>query len=197
MKLFFRLFAQPLLVVLGFVLVYALVYVVLGMSVEKGHEVKGHSNKSVKEERSKKAEVKTQEETQEETKESIKESETPSEKEVKEKKNNPLQENKQEVRFEQETKELQPPLAQPDIQSKKESMHAVVKKASLEVLGDYRVMASGVNVRAFPSTKGKIIGSLLRDQVVKVLEIQKDWAKIQLSASVQGYVFLKFLKKSH
>ncbi|GAA7760322.1 SH3 domain-containing protein [Helicobacter pylori] len=61
---------------------------------------------------------------------------------------------------------------------------------------EYKVAVSGVNVRAFPSTKGKIIGSLAKDKSVKVLEIQNDWAKIEFSNKTKGYVFLKLLKKA-
>ncbi len=61
---------------------------------------------------------------------------------------------------------------------------------------EYKVAVSGVNVRAFPSIKGKIIGSLLKDKSVKVLEIQNDWAKIEFSHETKGYVFLKLLKKA-
>ncbi|GAA8663766.1 SH3 domain-containing protein [Helicobacter pylori] len=61
---------------------------------------------------------------------------------------------------------------------------------------EYKVAVSGVNVRAFPSTKGKIIGSLLKDKSVKVLEIQNDWAEIEFSHETKGYVFLKLLKKA-
>ncbi|WP_241201601.1 SH3 domain-containing protein, partial [Helicobacter pylori] len=61
---------------------------------------------------------------------------------------------------------------------------------------EYKAAVSGVNVRAFPSTKGKIIGSLAKDKSVKVLEIQNDWAKIEFSNKTKGYVFLKLLKKA-
>ncbi|GAA8278608.1 SH3 domain-containing protein [Helicobacter pylori] len=60
---------------------------------------------------------------------------------------------------------------------------------------EYKVAVSGVNVRAFPSTKGKILGLLAKDKSVKVLEIQNDWAKIEFSNKTKGYVFLKLLKK--
>ncbi len=53
-----------------------------------------------------------------------------------------------------------------------------------------------MNVRAFPSTKGKILGSLAKNKSVKVLEIQNDWAKIEFSNETKGYVFLKLLKKA-
>ncbi|GAA8239127.1 SH3 domain-containing protein [Helicobacter pylori] len=61
---------------------------------------------------------------------------------------------------------------------------------------EYKVAVNSVNVRAFPSTKGKIIGSLAKDKSVKVLEIQNDWAKIEFSNKTKGYVFLKLLKKA-
>ncbi|GAA7572799.1 SH3 domain-containing protein [Helicobacter pylori] len=61
---------------------------------------------------------------------------------------------------------------------------------------EYKIAVSGVNVRAFPSTKSKIIGSLAKNKSVKVLEIQNDWAKIEFSNKTKGYVFLKLLKKA-
>ncbi|GAA7030068.1 SH3 domain-containing protein [Helicobacter pylori] len=61
---------------------------------------------------------------------------------------------------------------------------------------EYKAAVSGVNVRAFPSTKGKILGSLAKNKSVKVLEIQNDWAKIEFSNKTKGYVFLKLLKKA-
>ncbi|GAA8819794.1 SH3 domain-containing protein [Helicobacter pylori] len=61
---------------------------------------------------------------------------------------------------------------------------------------EYKVAVSGVNVRAFPSTKGKILGLLLKNKSVKVLEIQNDWAEIEFSNKTKGYVFLKLLKKA-
>ncbi|GAA7407255.1 SH3 domain-containing protein [Helicobacter pylori] len=61
---------------------------------------------------------------------------------------------------------------------------------------EYKVAVSGVNVRAFPSTKGKILGLLAKDKSVKVLEIQNDWAEIEFSNKTKGYVFLKLLKKA-
>ncbi|WP_104747777.1 SH3 domain-containing protein [Helicobacter cetorum] len=66
---------------------------------------------------------------------------------------------------------------------------------NMHILGDYAVIPSSVNVRALPSTRGKVIGGLLKDQSVQVLEIKNDWAKIQFSSSMQGYVFFKLLKK--
>ncbi|GHQ81732.1 hypothetical protein JP0078_07730 [Helicobacter pylori] len=61
---------------------------------------------------------------------------------------------------------------------------------------EYKVAVNSVNVRAFPSTKGKILGSLAKNKSVKVLEIQNDWAKIEFSNETKGYVFLKLLKKA-
>ncbi|GAA9700905.1 SH3 domain-containing protein [Helicobacter pylori] len=61
---------------------------------------------------------------------------------------------------------------------------------------EYKTAVNSVNVRAFPSTKGKILGSLAKNKSVKVLEIQNDWAKIEFSNETKGYVFLKLLKKA-
>ncbi|GAA7087316.1 SH3 domain-containing protein [Helicobacter pylori] len=103
------------------------------------------------------------------------------------------QENKQETKQEQE-KENEPKQnsASPIQNHQKTPTTPTIGKKPLE----YKVAVSGVNVRAFPSTKGKILGSLAKDKSVKVLEIQNDWAKIEFSNETKGYVFLKLLKKA-
>ncbi|GAA9842610.1 SH3 domain-containing protein [Helicobacter pylori] len=103
------------------------------------------------------------------------------------------QENKQETKQEQE-KENEPKQnsTQPIQNNQKTPTTLTIGKKPLE----YKVAVSGVNVRAFPSTKGKILGSLAKDKSVKVLEIQNDWAKIEFSNETKGYVFLKLLKKA-
>ncbi|GAA8786854.1 hypothetical protein VN0559_07500 [Helicobacter pylori] len=103
------------------------------------------------------------------------------------------QENKQETKQEQE-KENEPKQnsASPIQNNQKTPTTPTIGKKPLE----YKVAVSGVNVRAFPSTKGKILGSLAKDKSVKVLEIQNDWAKIEFSNETKGYVFLKLLKKA-
>ncbi|GAA8458278.1 SH3 domain-containing protein [Helicobacter pylori] len=103
------------------------------------------------------------------------------------------QEIKQETKQEQE-KENEPKQnsASPIQNNQKTPTTLTIGKKPLE----YKVAVSGVNVRAFPSTKGKILGSLAKDKSVKVLEIQNDWAKIEFSNETKGYVFLKLLKKA-
>ncbi|GAA9830700.1 SH3 domain-containing protein [Helicobacter pylori] len=103
------------------------------------------------------------------------------------------QENKQETKQEQE-KENEPKQnsASPIQNHQKTLSTPTIGKKPLE----YKVAVSGVNVRAFPSTKGKILGSLAKNKSVKVLEIQNDWAKIEFSNETKGYVFLKLLKKA-
>ncbi|GAA7258825.1 SH3 domain-containing protein [Helicobacter pylori] len=103
------------------------------------------------------------------------------------------QETKQETKQEQE-KENEPKQnsTSPIQNNQKTPTTPTIGKKPLE----YKVAVSGVNVRAFPSTKAKIIGSLAKDKSVKVLEIQNDWAKIEFSNETKGYVFLKLLKKA-
>ncbi|GAA7220134.1 SH3 domain-containing protein [Helicobacter pylori] len=103
------------------------------------------------------------------------------------------QETKQEIKQEQE-KENEPKQnsASPIQNNQKTPTTPAIGKKPLE----YKAAVSGVNVRAFPSTKGKILGSLAKDKSVKVLEIQNDWAKIEFSNETKGYVFLKLLKKA-
>ncbi|GAA7411741.1 SH3 domain-containing protein [Helicobacter pylori] len=111
----------------------------------------------------------------------------------------PLETTAQEKETKQETKQEQ----EKENDSKQDSVLPVQndqKTPTTPTMGkkplEYKVAVSGVNVRAFPSTKGKIIGSLIKNKSVKVLEIQNDWAEIEFSHETKGYVFLKLLKKA-
>ncbi|MGL2424732.1 SH3 domain-containing protein [Helicobacter pylori] len=194
MKSFLKLFAQPLLVVLGFMLLYALAHAALGFyvkkdsapmspNVEKSETERQNSALSPKEE----ANTATTATEENPTKDTAPPLETATqEKETK-------QEIKQETKQEQE-KENEPKQdsVSPVQNDQKTPTTPTMGKKPLE----YKVAVSGVNVRAFPSTKGKIIGSLIKDKSVKVLEIQNDWAEIEFSHETKGYVFLKLLKKA-
>lgn len=191
MKSFLKLFVRPLLVVLAFMLLYALVHAVLGFyvkkdsapinpNVEKNEIERQNSTLSPKQE-----EANTTTTIAEEN--PTKDSPLPLETAAQEK------ENKQETKQEQE-KENEP---------KQDSVSPVQndqKAPTISTMGkkplEYKVAVSGVNVRAFPSTKGKILGLLLKNKSVKVLEIQNDWAEIEFSNKTKGYVFLKLLKKA-
>ncbi|MGL2471673.1 SH3 domain-containing protein [Helicobacter pylori] len=190
MKSFLKLFAQPLLVVLAFMLLYALAHAALGFYVKKDSAPMSqnlekseteHQNSAL----SPKEEANTATTATEEnpTKDTAPPLETTAqEKETK-------QENKQEQEKENESKQNSVPPVQ---NNQKTPTTPLIGKKPLE----YKVAVSGVNVRAFPSTKGKIIGSLIKDKSVKVLEIQNDWAEIEFSNKTKGYVFLKLLKKA-
>ncbi|GAA7407275.1 SH3 domain-containing protein [Helicobacter pylori] len=99
------------------------------------------------------------------------------------------QETKQEQEKENESKQNS---VSPVQKNQKTPTTPLMGKKPLE----YKAAVNGVNVRAFPSTKGKILGSLAKNKSVKVLEIQNDWAKIEFSNETKGYVFLKLLKKA-
>ncbi|GAA8652200.1 SH3 domain-containing protein [Helicobacter pylori] len=102
-------------------------------------------------------------------------------------------ENKQENKQEQEKENEPKQNSTPPIQNNQKTLSTpTIGKKPLE----YKVTVNSVNVRAFPSTKGKILGSLAKNKSVKVLEIQNDWAKIEFSNETKGYVFLKLLKKA-
>ncbi|MGN8380340.1 SH3 domain-containing protein [Helicobacter pylori] len=194
MKSSLKLFAQPLLVVLAFMLLYALAHVALGFyvkkdsasmspNVEKSETERQNSVLSPKEETN----ATTTATEQNPTKDTAPPLDTATQKqEIK-------QEIKQETKQEQE-KENEPKQnsVSPVQNDQKTPTTPTMGKKPLE----YKVAVSGVNVRAFPSTKGKIIGSLIKDKSVKVLEIQNDWAEIEFSHETKGYVFLKLLKKA-
>ncbi|WQZ37015.1 SH3 domain-containing protein [Helicobacter pylori] len=191
MKSSLKLFMRPFLVVLGFMLLYALAHAALGFYGEKDSasisqnlektEIE-HQNSvlSPKQEEANTATTATEENP---TKDPPLPLETPTQK----------QENKQETKQEQEKENKPKQNSTPPIQNNQKTLSTpTIEKKPLE----YKVAVSGVNVRAFPSTKGKILGSLAKDKSVKVLEIQNDWAKIEFSNETKGYVFLKLLKKA-
>lgn len=191
MKSFLKLFAQPLLVVLAFMLLYALAHAVLGFYVKKDSAPISPNLEKTETERQNSALSPKQEEantTTTATEESPTKDTVPlletvvQEKETK-------QENKQEQEKENEPKQNSVPPVQ---NNQKAPTTPLMGKKPLE----YKVAVSGVNVRAFPSTKGKILGLLLKNKSVKVLEIQNDWAEIEFSHETKGYVFLKLLKKA-
>ncbi|TPI06884.1 hypothetical protein FIM35_01780 [Helicobacter pylori] len=187
MKSSLKLFMRPLLVVLAFMLLYALAHAALGFYVkkdsdpisqnlEKSEIKRPNSALSPKEEEANTTTTATEESPTKDTAPPLET--TAQEKETKqdqEKENEPKQNSASPIQNNQKT------LSTPTI-----------GKKPLE----YKVAVSGVNVRAFPSTKGKILGLLLKNKSVKVLEIQNDWAEIEFSNATKGYVFLKLLKKA-
>ncbi len=193
MKSFLKLFAQPLLVVLAFMLLYALAHAALGFYVKKDSApINPNVEKTEMERQNSALPPKQEEANTTATEESpTKDTAPPLDTAAQEKENK--QENKQETKQEQE-KENEPK------QNSASSVQNNQKAPTTSTMGkkplEYKVAVSGVNVRAFPSTKGKIIGSLAKDKSVKVLEIQNDWAKIEFSHETKGYVFLKLLKKA-
>ncbi|WRG09481.1 SH3 domain-containing protein [Helicobacter pylori] len=191
MKSSLKLFMRPLLVVLAFMLLYALVHAALGFYVKKDSTQISPNAEKTETDRQNSALSPKQEEantTTTATEESpTKDTAPPLETTAQEK------ETKQEIKQEQE-KENEPKQdsVSPTQNNQKTPTTPLMGQKPLE----YKVAVSGVNVRAFPSTKGKIIGSLARDKSVKVLGIQNDWAKIEFSNKTKGYVFLKLLKKA-
>ncbi|PDW17901.1 SH3 domain-containing protein [Helicobacter pylori] len=190
MKSSLKLFMRPSLVVLAFMLLYALAHAALGFyvkkdsvpispNVEKSETERQNSALSPKEE----ANATTTATEQSPTKDTVPPLDTATQE----------KETKQEIKQEQE-KENEPKQnsISPVQNDQKTPTTPTMGKKPLE----YKVAVSGVNVRAFPSTKGKIIGSLLKNKSVRVLEIQNDWAEIEFSNKTKGYVFLKLLKKA-
>ncbi len=190
-----KLFMRPFLVVLRFMLLYALVHAALGFYAKKDSASISQNLEKTEMERQNSALLPKQEESNTTTtiaeENPTKDPPLPLETVVQEKENK--QENKQETKQEQE-KETKPKQnsASPTQNHQKTPTTPTIGKKPLE----YKVAVNSVNVRAFPSTKGKIIGSLAKDKSVKVLEIQNDWAKIEFSHEKKGYVFLKLLKKA-
>ncbi|WP_154490296.1 SH3 domain-containing protein [Helicobacter pylori] len=195
MKSSLKLFVRPFLVVLGFMLLYALAHAALGFygekdsasinqNLEKTEIERQNSTLSPKQEETNTATTATEESP---TKDSPLPLETAMQKQE------TKQENKQETKQEQEKEnESKQNSASPAQNNQKTLSTPTIGKKPLE----YKAAVNSVNVRAFPSTKGKILGSLAKNKSVKVLEIQNDWAKIEFSNETKGYVFLKLLKKA-
>ncbi|WRF20377.1 cell shape-determining protein Csd5 [Helicobacter pylori] len=191
MKSSLKLFMRPLLVVLAFMLLYALVHAMLGFYVKKDSAPISPNAEKTEIERQNSALSPKQEEantTTTATEESPTKDTAP-----------PLETTAQEKETKQETKQEQ----EKENESKQNSVSPVQnnqKAPTISTMGkkplEYKVAVSGVNVRTFPSTKGKILGLLLKNKSVKVLEIQNDWAEIEFSNKTKGYVFLKLLKKA-
>ncbi len=191
MKSSLKLFMRPFLVVLGFMLLYALVHIVLGFYGEKDSISISQNLEKTEIERQNSVLSPKQEETNTATtateESPAKDPPLPLETAAQEK------ENKQEIKQEQEKEnESKQNSASPTQNNQKTLSTPTIGKKPLE----YKAAVNSVNVRAFPSTKGKILGSLAKDKSVKVLEIQNDWAKIEFSNKTKGYVFLKLLKKT-
>ncbi|WRC10309.1 SH3 domain-containing protein [Helicobacter pylori] len=190
MKSSLKLFMRPFLVVLAFMLLYVLVHVALGFYVKKDSAPISPNVEKTEMERQNSA-LSPKEEanaTTTATEESPTKDTAP-----------PLETTAQEKETKQETKQEQ----EKENESKQDSVSPVQnnqKTPTTPLMGkkplEYKVAVSGVNVRAFPSTKGKILGLLLKNKSVKVLEIQNDWAEIEFSNKTKGYVFLKLLKKA-
>lgn len=195
MKSSLKLFMRPFLVVLGFMLLYALAHAALGFYGEKDSASISQNLEKSEMERQNSALSPKQEETNMTTTatEENPTKDSPLPLETATQKQEAKQENKQETKQEQE-KENEPKQnsASPIQNHQKTLSTPTIGKKPLE----YKAAVNSVNVRAFPSTKGKILGSLAKNKSVKVLEIQNDWAKIEFSNETKGYVFLKLLKKA-
>ncbi|WP_459101680.1 SH3 domain-containing protein [Helicobacter pylori] len=195
MKSSLKLFVRSFLVVLGFMLLYALAHAALGFygekdsasisqKLEKTEIERQNSALSPKQEEANATTTATEENP---TKDSPLPLETPTQKQE------AKQENKQETKQEQEKENESKQNSASPIQNNQKTLSTpTIGKKPLE----YKAAVNSVNVRAFPSTKGKILGSLAKNKSVKVLEIQNDWAKIEFSNETKGYVFLKLLKKA-
>ncbi len=191
MKTSLKLFMRPFLVVLAFMLLYALAHAALGFYMKKDSASINQNLEKTETERPNSALSPKQEEANTATtiaeENPAKDSPLPLETATQEK------ETKQEIKQEQEKEnESKQNSASPTQNHQKTLSTPTIGKKPLE----YKVAVNSVNVRAFPSTKGKILGSLAKDKSVKVLEIQNDWAKIEFSNETKGYVFLKLLKKA-
>ncbi|MCQ2896309.1 SH3 domain-containing protein [Helicobacter pylori] len=185
MKSSLKLFVQPSLVVLAFMLLYAVAHAALGFYVKKDSAPINQNLEKTETERQNSALSPKQEEANTTaTEESPTKDTAP-----------PLDAaaQKQEIKQEQEKEnESKQNSVSPVQNNQKTPTTPLMGKKPLE----YKVAVSGVNVRAFPSTKGKILGLLAKNKSVKVLEIQNDWAEIEFSHETKGYVFLKLLKKA-
>ncbi len=191
MKSSLKLFMRPFLVVLAFMLLYALAHAALGFYAKKDSASISQNLEKTEIERQNSAFSPKQEETNTTTtateENPTKDTAPPLETAAQEK------ETKQEIKQEQEKENESKQNSASPIQNHQKTLSTpTIGKKPLE----YKAAVNSVNVRAFPSTKGKILGSLAKNKSVKVLEIQNDWAEIEFSNETKGYVFLKLLKKA-
>ncbi|WRA52016.1 SH3 domain-containing protein [Helicobacter pylori] len=191
MKSSLKLFMQPFLVVLAFMLLYALAHATLGFYAKKDSTPIGQNVEKTETERPNRTLSPKQEEANMPP--------TATEENPTKDPPLPLETTTQKQEIKQETKQEQEKENEPK-QNSASLIQNHQKNLSTPTIGkkplEYKVAVSGVNVRAFPSTKGKILGLLAKNKSVKVLEIQNDWAEIEFSNKTKGYVFLKLLKKA-
>ncbi|MEJ8581719.1 SH3 domain-containing protein [Helicobacter pylori] len=191
MKSSLKLFMRPFLVVLGFMLLYALVHAALGFYAKKDSAKISQNLEKTETERPNSALSPKQKEANTAT--------TATEENPTKDPPLPLETTTQKQEIKQETKQEQEKENEPK-QNSVSLIQNHQKAPTISTIGqkplEYKVAVNSVNVRAFPSTKSKIIGSLAKNKSVKVLEIQNDWAKIEFSNKTKGYVFLKLLKKA-
>ncbi|WP_390455787.1 SH3 domain-containing protein [Helicobacter pylori] len=191
MKSSLKLFMQPFLVVLAFMLLYALAHAALGFYAKKDSAKISQNLEKTETERPNSALPPKQKEANTAT--------TATEENPTKDPPLPLETTTQKQEIKQETKQEQEKENEPK-QNSASLIQNHQKTPKTPTIGqkplEYKVAVSGVNVRAFPSTKSKIIGSLAKDKSVKVLEIQNDWAEIEFFNKTKGYVFLKLLKKA-
>ncbi len=186
-----KLFVRPFLVVLAFMLLYALAHAALGFYAKKDSVQINQNLEKTEIERQNSALLPKQEEANTTT--------TATEENPTKDPPLPLETPAQEQEIKQETKQEQEKETKPKQNSASPTQNHQ-KALTTPTIGqkplEYKVAVNSVNVRAFPSTKGKILGLLLKNKSVKVLEIQNDWAEIEFSNKTKGYVFLKLLKKA-
>ncbi len=191
MKSSLKLFMRPFLVVLAFMLLYALAHAALGFYAKKDSTSISPNLEKTEIERQNRALSPKQEEANTTT--------TATEENPTKDPPLPLETPAQEQEIKQETKQEQEKETKPKQNSASPTQNHQ-KALTTPTIGqkplEYKVAVNSVNVRAFPSTKGKILGLLLKNKSVKVLEIQNDWAEIEFSNKTKGYVFLKLLKKA-
>ncbi|GAA6838301.1 SH3 domain-containing protein [Helicobacter pylori] len=194
MKTSLKLFMRPFLVVLAFMLLYALVHAALGFYAKKDSvQINQNLEKTETERQNSALSPKEESNATTTATEENPTKDLPLPLETATQKQETKQENKQETKQEQEKENEPKQNSVSPIQNHQKTLSTpTIGKKPLE----YKAAVNSVNVRASPSTKGKILGSLAKDKSVKVLEIQNDWAKIEFSNETKGYVFLKLLKKA-
>lgn len=86
---------------------------------------------------------------------------------------------------------VQKPQIAPAIVEEVEVVEEIVPQAKDEILGEYFVDASALNVRSQASTQGKIKAKLYRSDSVEVIAVDGEWAQLE-----NGWVLLKYLSRA-
>lgn len=77
------------------------------------------------------------------------------------------------------------------------SVNLYIKKDFVNLIDEKsaRVNKNNVNIRLKPSTNSVIVGKANKDELVKIIEEEADWYKIEATSNCFGWIYKKFINK--